>query len=163
MYTCIYDIFFCMCDVFVSKVEINTPGEKGTLYIKSAVPGMATSVHEDDEERRVMRANYFPGKLGLLHGYWHKTKGKWTCTFWLWNKGDGDIRGDKHRKQSRNDEITERNPERHTIQDSFLWPESMCDVSNNNRVTETALVACIWLWTFFYWTRSYLKQCNWCT
>ena len=54
--------------VFVLKKEITMPGVKGALFIKSAVPGMATSIHKDYDDRTVMLTNYFPTKPGLLHG-----------------------------------------------------------------------------------------------
>ena len=53
--------------VFVSKEEITKPGVKGALFIKSAVPGMAISVHPDYDDKSVMRNNYFTTRPGLLH------------------------------------------------------------------------------------------------
>ena len=46
------------------KEEITELGKKGELFIKSAIPGMAISVHGDYEDRTVMCNNYFPTNSG---------------------------------------------------------------------------------------------------
>ena len=56
--------------VFVSKKEITASNVKGALFVKSALPGMAVSIHQDYDDKSVMRANYFPTRPGLsrVHG-----------------------------------------------------------------------------------------------
>ena len=45
--------------------EINKPGVKGDLWIKSPIPGMGTHLHED-VDGEVMLSNYFNADTGQL-------------------------------------------------------------------------------------------------